>query len=57
VGGIVSEGTVEALSIGIIGVGGPAHRALWLGDPDGYLVVLASPDGESRWPEPRVPPP
>jgi hypothetical protein len=23
-------------------------------DPDGYLVVLASPDGESPWPDPRV---
>lgn len=27
--------------------GGPAHRELWLGDPDGYSVVLASPDGEA----------
>jgi catechol 2,3-dioxygenase-like lactoylglutathione lyase family enzyme len=27
--------------------GGPAHRELWLRDPDGYTVVLASPDGES----------
>ena len=34
--------------------GGPAHRELWLRDPDGYLVVLASPDGESPWPDPRV---
>ena len=39
------------------GPGGPAHRELWLRDPDGYLVVLASPDGESPWPDPRVPPP
>jgi len=27
--------------------GGPAHRELWLRDPDGYTVVLASPDGEA----------
>jgi catechol 2,3-dioxygenase-like lactoylglutathione lyase family enzyme len=38
------------------GPGGPAHREVWLRDPDGYLVVLASPDGESPWPDPRVPP-
>jgi catechol 2,3-dioxygenase-like lactoylglutathione lyase family enzyme len=36
------------------GPGGPAHREIWLRDPDGYLVVLASPDGESPWPDPRV---
>jgi hypothetical protein len=36
------------------GPGGPAHRELWLRDPDGYLVVLAGPDGESPWPDPRV---
>jgi catechol 2,3-dioxygenase-like lactoylglutathione lyase family enzyme len=36
------------------GPGGPAHRELWLRDPDGYLVVVASPDGESPWPDPRV---
>ena len=29
------------------GAGGPAHRECWLRDPDGYLVVLASPDGEA----------
>jgi catechol 2,3-dioxygenase-like lactoylglutathione lyase family enzyme len=23
----------------------PRHRELWLRDPDGYVVVLASPDG------------
>jgi catechol 2,3-dioxygenase-like lactoylglutathione lyase family enzyme len=34
------------------GPGGPAHRKVWLRDPDGYLVVLASPDGESPWPAP-----
>lgn len=27
--------------------GGPAHREVWLRDPDGYAVVLASPDGEA----------
>jgi catechol 2,3-dioxygenase-like lactoylglutathione lyase family enzyme len=27
--------------------GGPAHREMWLRDPDGYVVVLASPDGEA----------
>jgi catechol 2,3-dioxygenase-like lactoylglutathione lyase family enzyme len=25
----------------------PAHREIWLKDPDGYVVVLASPDGEA----------
>jgi catechol 2,3-dioxygenase-like lactoylglutathione lyase family enzyme len=29
------------------GPGGPAHREVWLRDPDGYTVVLASPDGEA----------
>jgi catechol 2,3-dioxygenase-like lactoylglutathione lyase family enzyme len=24
----------------------PAHREIWLRDPDGYVVVVASPDGE-----------
>ncbi len=27
------------------GAGGPNHWELWLQDPDGYTVVLASPDG------------
>ena len=27
------------------GDGGPNHWELWLRDPNGYLVVLASPDG------------
>jgi catechol 2,3-dioxygenase-like lactoylglutathione lyase family enzyme len=27
------------------GEGGPNHWECWLRDPDGYLVVLASPDG------------
>jgi catechol 2,3-dioxygenase-like lactoylglutathione lyase family enzyme len=26
----------------------PAHREIWIQDPDGYVVVLASPDGEAR---------
>ena len=26
---------------------GPNHREIWLRDPNGYAVVLASPDGES----------
>jgi predicted enzyme related to lactoylglutathione lyase len=30
---------------------GPGHRELWLKDPDGYTVVVASPDGEDH--EPR----
>jgi catechol 2,3-dioxygenase-like lactoylglutathione lyase family enzyme len=25
----------------------PAHRELWIRDPDGYVVVIASPDGEA----------
>jgi catechol 2,3-dioxygenase-like lactoylglutathione lyase family enzyme len=31
------------------GPGGPAHREIWLADPDGYAVVVCSPDGESPW--------
>jgi catechol 2,3-dioxygenase-like lactoylglutathione lyase family enzyme len=30
--------------------GGPAHRELWIRDPDGYTVVVASPDGEAALP-------
>ncbi len=30
--------------------GGPAHREVWLRDPDGYAIVLASPDGEDPLP-------
>jgi hypothetical protein len=26
----------------------PGHREMWLRDRDGYVVVIASPDGESR---------
>ena len=26
---------------------GPGHRELWVEDPDGYTVVVASPDGEA----------
>ena len=25
----------------------PRHREMWMRDPDGYVVVVASPDGES----------
>jgi catechol 2,3-dioxygenase-like lactoylglutathione lyase family enzyme len=25
----------------------PAHREIWLRDPDGYVVVLATPDGSA----------
>jgi catechol 2,3-dioxygenase-like lactoylglutathione lyase family enzyme len=25
----------------------PDHREIWLRDPDGYVVVVASPDGEA----------
>ena len=25
----------------------PRHREIWVRDPDGYLVVLSSPDGEA----------
>ena len=24
----------------------PRHREIWLRDPDGYVVVIAGPDGE-----------
>ena len=30
------------------GSGGPNHWECWLRDPDGYTVVLASPDGSAR---------
>jgi catechol 2,3-dioxygenase-like lactoylglutathione lyase family enzyme len=26
---------------------GPQHREMWLRDPDGYVVVITSPDGEA----------
>ncbi len=29
------------------GRGGPNHWECWLRDPDGYTVVLASPDGSA----------
>jgi len=29
------------------GNGGPNHWEIWLRDPDGYTVVLASPDGSA----------
>lgn len=25
----------------------PGHREMWLQDPDGYVVVICSPDGEA----------
>jgi len=28
----------------------PKHREMWLRDPDGYVVVIASPDGEANRP-------
>ena len=30
------------------GNGGPNHWEIWLRDPDGYKVVLASPDGTAN---------
>lgn len=29
------------------GGNGPGHREFWITDPDGYTVVVASPDGEA----------
>jgi predicted enzyme related to lactoylglutathione lyase len=29
---------------------GPGHREVWIKDPDGYTVVIASPDGEAYEP-------
>jgi len=29
------------------GGNGPGHREVWLRDPDGYVVAVASPDGEA----------
>src|SRR5580692_3554072 len=26
----------------------PQHREMWIRDPDGYVVVIASPDGEAE---------
>ena len=34
----------------------PAHREIWLEDPDGYVVVIASPDGEAPGLERGAPP-
>jgi catechol 2,3-dioxygenase-like lactoylglutathione lyase family enzyme len=31
----------------LTGSGGPNHWECWLRDPDGYMVVLASPDGSA----------
>jgi predicted enzyme related to lactoylglutathione lyase len=33
---------------------GPAHREIWLKDPDGYTVVVASPDGEAFEPSSTI---
>jgi predicted enzyme related to lactoylglutathione lyase len=33
------------------GGNGPSHREIWVQDPDGYTVVVASPDGEAFQPE------
>lgn len=30
---------------------GPGHREIWIEDPDGYTVVIASPDGEAYQPQ------
>jgi hypothetical protein len=30
---------------------GPGHREIWIEDPDGYAVVIASPDGEAHQPQ------
>jgi predicted enzyme related to lactoylglutathione lyase len=32
------------------GGNGPGHREMWVTDPDGYTVVVASPDGEAYEP-------
>ena len=37
------------------GDGGPNHWEIWLRDPDGYTVVLASPDGSAGPPGPYRP--
>jgi AcrR family transcriptional regulator/catechol 2,3-dioxygenase-like lactoylglutathione lyase family enzyme len=34
---------------------GPAHREIWITDPDGYTVVVASPDGEAFEPPEPLP--
>lgn len=38
------------------GDGGPNHWECWLRDPDGYMVVLASPDGsaDGNWSPPPL---
>ena len=39
------------------GEGGPNHWEIWLRDPNGYVVVLASPDGtaDGTWRPPAQP--
>jgi predicted enzyme related to lactoylglutathione lyase/extradiol dioxygenase family protein len=34
---------------------GPGHREIWIKDPDGYTVVVASPDGEAYEPPSAAP--
>jgi len=29
----------------------PQHREMWLRDPDGHVVMIASPDSEAATPE------
>ncbi len=29
----------------------PCHRERWLRDPDGYLLLICSPDGEAAAPK------
>ena len=50
----VAVGRAEELAVQVVkprhrnppdGDGGPNHWELWIRDPDGYTVVLASPDG------------
>jgi hypothetical protein len=36
--------------------GPPGHREIWLEDPDGYFVVIASPDEEARSARPSAGP-
>lgn len=38
------------------GGNGPSHREIWIKDPDGYTVVVASPDGEVYEPAGRAGP-
>ena len=51
-----AAGRVSAMPVEVVlprhrnppsGDGGPNHWELWIRDPDGYVVVLASPDGSA----------